>query len=454
MVRPPANYKRLIVLCDGSWQSILDVNTPSHPSNVARFARAISPTAIVKDKDNNESEVEQIVYYQPGVGTGVADKLSGGVYGAGLSANVRAAYAFLAHNWDPNPGDEIFFFGFSRGAYTARSIAGLVTNLGLLTKRGMDWFPQVYDAYYKDAGKNPNFVFPSALKQVIGNDLNEDARYAVKVVGVWDTVEFHGEGWGGEKIEFHNAELSPKVQYGYHAMSLDERRMPYVPTLWQWPKDPHNNSQLYQPTSDGKGLQIAKQLWYGKGLQVMKQAWFSGVHTDIGGGRYDPGGSDITLAWMLAQVSKDKKLAFTDEDSDDYYLLPDKSENPNTNWTRLHTRLDPEPKEKGIMSAITSKVMEMAEDDRKAFPLENTFERIHRSIADRDFGQWPCGMLEGTSRETSHGMVWDLKTPGKFGNELMVQEGDEVADRIEDRYRERVRALPGSKGGPAIPAKL
>ena len=302
----------------------------------------------------------------------------------------------------------------------------------------MDWFPQVYDAYYKDAGKKPDFVFPSGLKQMIGKDLNEDARYAVKVVGVWDTVEFHSEGWLGEKIEFHNAELSPKVQYGYHAMSLDERRIPYIPTLWQWPKDPQNKSQLYRPSQDGKGL------------QVMKQLWFTGVHTDIGGGRYDPGGSDITLAWMLAQVSKDKKLAFTDEDSDDYYLLPDKAtSNPNTHWTRLQNRFDPDPYE-GVMSAITDKVQALVVEDRKAFPLENTFERIHRSIRDRSFQHWPCGMLSGRSQ----GQIWNLATPGKFGTDLQEQEPDEVADGIEDKYRGRVRALPGSKGGPAIPSKI
>ncbi|OAP63675.1 hypothetical protein AYL99_02902 [Fonsecaea erecta] len=443
MGRPPANYKRLIVLCDGTWQSILNVSSPSHPTNIARFARAISPVAVVQDKDGVEREVEQIVYYQPGVGSGIGDKIRGGVYGAGLSANIRAAYAFLAHNYDPNPGDEIFFFGFSRGAYTARSIAGLVTKLGLLTKRGMDWFPQVYDEYYNDPTSKPVFDFSPTLKGLIGNDLNEGAKNAVKIVGVWDTVEFHAEGWGGEKIEFHNAELSTHVQYAYHALALDERRVPFKPTLWQWPKDPNNRSKLYQPTS-------------GAGLQVMKQVWFSGVHSDIGGGRYDPRGSDITLAWMLAQCSKDKKLAFIDEDPDDpsdfteYYLLPDRLKpNPNKTWSQLGNKLAADPSE-GIVGEITDAVEHIAVEDRKAWPMANTFERIHRSIHDRNLHNWHCGMLSGRDQDG----LWGLVSPSQFGAALPELESDDVADAIEDKYRGRVRALPGSKGGPAIPTKL
>ncbi|KAH0832728.1 hypothetical protein FOPE_01328 [Fonsecaea pedrosoi] len=440
MGRSPANYKRLIVLCDGTWQSILNTSDPSHPTNIARFARAISPVALVKGQDGVEREVEQIIYYQPGVGTGIGDRIRGGVYGAGLSANIRAAYAFLAHNYDPNPGDEIFFFGFSRGAYTARSIAGLVTKLGLLTKRGMDWFPQVYEEYYKDPSSKPDFDFSPTLKKLIGKDLNENAKEAIKIVGVWDTVAFHGQGLGGEKIEFHNAELSTKVQFAYHALALDERRIPFIPTLWQWPKDPSNGSQLYRPKK-------------GSGLQVMKQVWFSGVHSDIGGGMDDPRGADITLAWMLAQCSKDKKLAFIDEDPEhpddpnEYYLLADRLKpNPNETWSQLDGELAPKPGT-GIIGAIKDKFGEIIMDDREAWPMENTFERIHRSIHDRNFDNWPCGMLKGEAQ----GGLWALASPSKYGKALQELERDEVADAIEDKYRGRVRAAPGLKGGPAIP---
>jgi hypothetical protein len=305
----------------------------------------------------------------------------------------------------------------------------------------MDWFPQVYDEYYKDAGKKPDFQFSESLKKRIGGDIAEKAKYAIKVVGVWDTVEFHGEGWGGEQIEFHNAELSTKVEYAYHALALDERRIPYKPTLWQWPRDPADRSRLYQPKSRA-------------GLQVMKQAWFSGVHSDIGGGRYDPGGSDITLAWMLAQCSKGKKLAFIDEDSADWYLLPDKgvTPNPNTAWTRLKRPFDPEPKTGGaggIVDTITTKVQELAMDDRRAWPLENTFERVHRSIRDRDFHHWPCGMLDGKNDDRLWSLVHGAKWGDNYYGDLPELEPDPEADAIEDKYRGRIRALPGSKGGPS-----
>jgi len=353
------------------------------------------------------------------------------LYGAGLSANIRAAYGFLAHNYDPNPGDEIFFVGFSRGAYTARSIAGLVTKLGLLTKRGMDWFPQVYEEFYSDPTSKPDFQFSKGLLQTIGDQVTVKAKDAIKIVAVWETVAFHSEGMVGEKIEFHNAELSSRIGYAYHALALDERRIPYKPILMQWP-------QGYQVKSDGTGLQI------------MKQVWFSGVHSDVGGGHYDPACSDITIAWMLAQCNKDKKLGFTDEydspqDPDDYYLLPDRTEpNPNTKWTRLAHAPAPDPHE-----SILDKGLDAAEvlvsEARKAFPLDRTYERIHRSIRFRDFTAWPCGMLDGEVQGNS----WELKAASARGSVLVEAEADTVADAIEEHYIDRIRATPGCKGGPS-----
>jgi hypothetical protein len=213
--------------------------------------------------------------------------------------------------------------------------------------------------------------------------------------------------------------------------------VPYEPTLMQWPRDSRDPSGLYQPRP-------------GTGLQVMKQVWFSGVHSDIGGGRYDPGGSDITLAWMLAQCSKGKKLAFIDEDpasDDDWYLLPDRNKpNPNRHWTRLYDRFSSEPSS-GIVSSITAKVQELAMADRRAWPMRNTYERIHRSVRDRDFHNWPCGMLTGHC----HGGLWSLQDrDSKYGDKLPELEPDAEADAIEDKYRGRVRALPGNKGGPSV----
>src|SRR5438309_3453552 len=126
--------KRLIVCCDGTWN---DADSTGDFTNVVRIARAIKA----------EAEVPQIVYYHSGVGTGgdTFAHVIGGAIGLGLSRNVRDAYAFLANNYCE--GDEIFLFGFSRGAYTARSIGGLIGWAGLLHKRDMDDFALLWGGY-------------------------------------------------------------------------------------------------------------------------------------------------------------------------------------------------------------------------------------------------------------------------------------------------------------------
>ena len=119
------------------------------PSNVTRICRAI------KSKTDREN-ISQIVYYQAGVGTGMSlwDQVAGGGTGMGLSEHCREAYAFLASNY--SPGDQIVLLGFSRGAFTARSIAGLIGRIGLLTKLGMGSFYQVFKDY--ENSKNPRYV--------------------------------------------------------------------------------------------------------------------------------------------------------------------------------------------------------------------------------------------------------------------------------------------------------
>ena len=111
----------------------------ANPSNVSRFARALSS----EGKDG----ILQIVYYQVGVGSTdtVFDRLSGGITGEGLDEHIREAYAFIAQNW--RPGDEIFLLGFSRGAFTARSIAGMISTVGILTRSGMTHFYRIFTDY-------------------------------------------------------------------------------------------------------------------------------------------------------------------------------------------------------------------------------------------------------------------------------------------------------------------
>jgi hypothetical protein len=130
------------------------------PSNVTRFARALKP-----DTEVGGVTIPQITYYQAGVGatSSFFEHINGGATGFGLDEHIREAYAFIAQNW--RPGDEIFLIGFSRGAFTARSIAGLISTVGILTKSGMNHFYQIFIDYEKmNQGEYDNprkeLVFP------------------------------------------------------------------------------------------------------------------------------------------------------------------------------------------------------------------------------------------------------------------------------------------------------
>ena len=177
------------------------------PSNVTRICRAILP--------ESEEGIQQIVYYQAGIGTGTGiwDRLVGGGTGAGLSENIREAYSFLANNYQD--GDEIFLLGFSRGAFTARSIAGLIASVGLLTRRGLPIFYQVFKDWENQVkpGYVPQFPSPNkvpvtdkgytqellrvslSVKYLYTNHTNflmqlgyTTLNIPIRAVGVWDTV--------------------------------------------------------------------------------------------------------------------------------------------------------------------------------------------------------------------------------------------------------------------------
>lgn len=251
--------KRLIVCCDGkislhdhtkelgTWAREDDSQNRS-PSNVTLISRAIRQYA---EKDNTP----QIVYYQKGVGSSldileylplttlvIPSKDRGkspieAAFGIGLEEDVRAGYGFLAHNYDqdPNSEDEIYLFGWSRGAYTARSIAGLISKFGLLNKRGMDGIADVYEAYRKgcfldDASEDLADIGAKLI------DKYKPGTPRIRCVGVWDTVGslgipdvdilglnlpfkniFSSEN---QKYQFHNTNLHPNIDYAFHAYAL------------------------------------------------------------------------------------------------------------------------------------------------------------------------------------------------------------------------------------------
>ena len=162
------------------------------PSNVSHFGWAV--------KDTSFDGIPQIVHYQAGVGTsgGILSRVIGGATGEGLGENVRETYSFLAINY--RQGDEVFLFGFSRGAWTARSVSGMIGALGLLTREGLPKFPEIYmdfthrlDPNYVPRWPNvpfpdkPPFEDPAYVAELKRRGLTR-TNIPIKAVGVWDTV--------------------------------------------------------------------------------------------------------------------------------------------------------------------------------------------------------------------------------------------------------------------------
>ncbi|MDP6822105.1 MAG: DUF2235 domain-containing protein [Dehalococcoidia bacterium] len=263
--------RRIVICCDGTW------NTPdrSNPTNVVKLARSITPVS--------SDGTSQIVFYDLGVGTGPwLDRYTGGALGMGLVKNIEDAYRFLIHNYEP--GDDVFLFGFSRGAYTARSLAGLIRNVGLLHKTQVDEFQNAFALYRrKDAG--PESSEARAFRNRHAREID------IHFVGVWDTVGALGIPLGGlrwltrRKHGFHDVELSRGVKNGFHALAIDEKRGSFKPSLW-----------------------MAKK----KEGQVVEQVWFAGAHSDVGGGYYRAGLSDMAFDWMK-EKAEGCGLAFDEE---------------------------------------------------------------------------------------------------------------------------------------------
>jgi hypothetical protein len=293
---PAVPKKRIVVCCDGTWMdSDGDYQTPS---NVTRIARAIPPAG-VDTTTTPHSPIHQVVFYQNGIGTGdnsLYNKFVGGATGAGLAEHIREAYSWVAQNY--HPGDEIFVIGFSRGAFTARSVSSLINAVGLLTSEGLQYFVQVFEDWEFQEKKDyvtkwPNLPFvghkppvtdPHYQQQLIDKKLTRP-NIKIKCVAVWDTVGGLGIPMIGllpqppsTDFAFVDTRVESNIEYAFQALALDEHRRAYSPTIWDWPH--------VQPND----------------LKVLKQTWFPGVHSDIGGSYDDTALANLTLAWMVSQL--------------------------------------------------------------------------------------------------------------------------------------------------------
>lgn len=258
--------KRIAIYCDGTWNSADQAKegTPC-PTNVVKLALRTA---------QRDGGTAQVVYYGQGVGTGGSvDKLTGGAFGKGLDDNLYSAYRFLVLNYEV--GDEIFLFGFSRGAYTARSLAGMVRKCGILRLRHAMRYQEAVSLYCSEV--HPDEA--PAVKFRTECSVAADRPIPIQFVGVWDTVGALGIPVRGlraltaDKYRFHDVELSSTVRNACQALAIDERRAPFEAARW-----------AYKP-KDG---------------QKIEQVWFCGVHSDVGGGYplEESRLSDIPLEWM------------------------------------------------------------------------------------------------------------------------------------------------------------
>lgn len=286
--------KRLIIACDGTWldaDSGLLNGKENPPSNVSRMGWAI--------KETSRDGIPQVVNYQAGVGTsgGRLSRVAGGATGVGVKENIREAYTYVAANW--SPGDEIFLMGFSRGAFTARSVGALIGALGLLTRQGLPHFGEIFEDYQH---RSSDRYAPGLQDIPFSNKGPFDDHYVhelerlgltrrgvpIKAICCWDTVgnlgipripvieAFQNRSKKLREYQFDDTRVHPCVENAFQALALDEQRAPFSPAVWE--KQADNT------------------------VTNLKQVWFPGVHSNVGGGYDDQELANITLAWMMSRL--------------------------------------------------------------------------------------------------------------------------------------------------------
>lgn len=258
--------RRLVVCADGTWNS---ADREEKRTNVSHLHGAVRPRA--------RDGTEQRVFYDEGVGAkgGMIDVLTGGAFGTGLSDNILDGYRYLVGEYEP--GDELYFIGFSRGAYTVRSLAGLVRNCGIVKREHAGRAKEAFKLY-RDRGDDthPNSVRARDFRK----EYSHEAR--IRFLGVWDTVGALGVPTRGplgklsrRRHGFHDVRLSSWVENAAQALAIDERRKPYAPSVWE-----------------------VRASEVGKDGQRVEQRWFPGVHSNVGGGYPDRVLSNLALCWI------------------------------------------------------------------------------------------------------------------------------------------------------------
>ena len=261
--------KRIVICADGTWNRPEKDLKEDVPTNVLRLARAIDPV--------DAKGMPQQVFYDWGLGS-YHDEWTAGVTGKGIHKNIMDGYRYIVQNY--SSGDKLYLFGFSRGAYTVRSLCGLINNCGILKRPDARLIQKAFN-HYKQSG--PAYA-PQGAKSVAFRKRYAHPLREVQFLGVFDTVGALGIplsflGFLNAEDEFYDSKTGPNVRIARHALAIDERRYDFKATI------------LHQP----------------RAKLNLKQVWFVGSHSDVGGGyKPDKNGllSDIPLAWMMREAQE------------------------------------------------------------------------------------------------------------------------------------------------------
>jgi uncharacterized protein (DUF2235 family) len=291
--------KRIVILIDGTWNE----EGQGNDTNIAKLDPAYAGAGARLVKATSTAGIEQRVFYHKGVGTDpdFLKHLLGGAIGIGLKQIIQDAYQTVVDNYAQ--GDEIYILGFSRGAYAARALAGLIGASGIQRTSSQQGFDIAWGHYRVDPAVRAGVKPASSSDQKAIDSFNVAASQntvhpdrSIKCVAVFDTVGSYGIPAGiglaplaryvtMEVLGFNDTKFGEHIDVGLHAVAVDEHRRPFVPTFWTAPKG--------QPPRGH-----------------VEQTWFAGVHCNVGGGYPDSRLSDDALIWMIARIQALTGLEF------------------------------------------------------------------------------------------------------------------------------------------------
>lgn len=274
---PTSGHKRLALFLDGTWNQT-DDNT-----NIWRLRSLIKPTG--------DDGREQHAYYSTGLGTKFGEKIRGGMFGWGIDTAITSAYEWLIDNYEDH--DEIFIFGFSRGAYTARSLSGFISKCGLLFRGAPLGVNQLFKRYRAQHGrtirelKSAQNAPEASFSDEEGWLLQYSRAVPIKFIGVFDTVGALGVPFPllraitGSGYQFLNTGLRINNDYAFHALAVDEHRKAFAPTLW---------------TNQGATSAAPRP------MEKTEQRWFIGAHANVGGGCFTDPLAQLPFDWIKGKA--------------------------------------------------------------------------------------------------------------------------------------------------------